>query len=182
LNCDDLACEGRGTADRILRMTTPWTLDPAREQTVLLPFDFSAPATAAIHTALGLVARPELLWVHHVVPPVSTMSPGFVLGDVTPAELRRRAHAALEEALAAAGIRGVQPRVTIGDPADEILLAVTELDADLIVMPSCGKTGLRRWMLGSVAEKVVRRATCPVLILPVRAEQADDQDEELRSV
>jgi nucleotide-binding universal stress UspA family protein len=163
-------------------MPTPWTLDPAREQTVLLPFDFSEPATMAIHTALGLVARPELLWVHHVIPPVSTMSPGFVLGDVTPAELRRRAAAALDEALATAGIRGVQPRVTIGDPAEEILLAVTELDADLIVMPSCGKTGLRRWMLGSVAEQVVRRATCPVLVLPAREVHPPDPDEELRSV
>lgn len=154
-------------------MPTPWTLDPAREQTVLLPFDFSIPATTAIHTALGLVARPELLWVLHVIPPVSTTSPGFLFGDVKAAKLREHAEGALTKALAAAGVDGVQQRVTIGDPAEEIIVVAAEVDADLIVMPSRGKTGLRRWMIGSVAEKVVRQPPCPVLILPIRDEDED---------
>ena len=42
-----------------------------------------------------------------------------------------------------------------------------EIGANLIVIPSCGKTGLRRWMIGSVAEKVVRQTPCPVLVLPI---------------
>jgi nucleotide-binding universal stress UspA family protein len=50
-----------------------------------------------------------------------------------------------------------------GSPADEILKAVEEEDIDLVVMGTSGKHGLDRFLLGSVTEKVVRSAKCPVL-------------------
>jgi nucleotide-binding universal stress UspA family protein len=150
-----------------------WTIDHNREQTVLLPFDFSEPATEAITTARGLVARTELLWVLHVVPPLDRSSPGFLLGKSDPAQLRARADTALAKVLSEAGVGEAQRRIVIGDPADEIVTVAREIDANLIVIPSRGKTGLRRWMIGSVAERVVRRAPCPVLVLPI----VDDDDE-----
>lgn len=150
-----------------------WNLAPDREQTVLLPFDFSDAATDAIATARGLVARTELLWVVHVIPPVTTTSPGFLMGQVDPAHLRERADTALTEALDKAGVGEAQRRIVIGDPASEIITVASEIDADLIVIPSRGKTGLRRWMIGSVAERVVRHTPCPVLVLPI-----DDDDED----
>jgi nucleotide-binding universal stress UspA family protein len=55
--------------------------------------------------------------------------------------------------------------VRIGDPGAEIVKVATELKAGLIVMPSHGRTGLKHLLLGSVAERVVRTATCPVLVL-----------------
>ena len=149
-----------------------WTLDPAREQTILLPFDFSTPARRALESARSLVARPQLLWVLYVIPPLEATSPGVVLGQTEPKELRRRADEALAEALAEAGLSGCHRRVTLGDPAAEILDAAGELDVEMIVIPSRGKTGLRRWMIGSVAERVVRRARCPVLVLPISPEHA----------
>jgi nucleotide-binding universal stress UspA family protein len=152
----------------------PWILDPKREQTVLLPFDFSESAIDAITTALGLVARTELLWVLHVIPPVSTTSPGFLMGQLDPAEVRMHADTALAKALSEHDIGEAQRRVVIGDPASEIITVAQEIDADLIVMPSRGKTGLRRWMIGSVTEKVIRRAPCPLLMLPI----LDDDDDE----
>ena len=148
-----------------------WTIDPNREQTVLLPFDFSEPATEALMTARGLVARTELLWVLHVVPPVNTTSPGFLMGQIEPDTLRQRADTALAKALSEAGFGEVHRRIAIGDPANEIIEVAREINANLIVIPSCGKTGLRRWMIGSVAEKVVRQAPCPVLVLPIRNEE-----------
>jgi nucleotide-binding universal stress UspA family protein len=147
-----------------------WTIDPNREQTVLLPFDFSAPATDALATARELVARTELLWVLHVVPPVATTSPGFLLGQVEPDTLRERADTELAKALSKVGLGEAHRRVAIGDPASEIIDVAREIGANLIVIPSCGKTGLRRWMIGSVAEKVVRQAPCPVLVLPIHDE------------
>ena len=51
-----------------------------------------------------------------------------------------------------------------GDPADAILHAAQEHQADLIVMGTHGRTGLAHVFLGSVAEKVVRQASCPVLV------------------
>lgn len=150
-----------------------WTLDPNNEQIVLLPFDFSEPATEAIATALEFVKRKQLLWVLHVVPPVTTVSPGFLLGDVDPGELRANADSALAKVLSEAGVGEANRRVLIGDPANEIINVAREIDANLIVIPSRGKTGLRRWMLGSVAEKVVRQAPCPTLVLPIRDEEEE---------
>jgi nucleotide-binding universal stress UspA family protein len=58
----------------------------------------------------------------------------------------------------------VEHRIEIGDAAKEILRAARDLSADLIVMGTHGRTGIAR-LLGSVAEKVVRRAQCPVLTI-----------------
>ena len=54
--------------------------------------------------------------------------------------------------------------VTAGRPADEICAAATRLGADMIVIATHGRTGLKHYLLGSVAENVVRQATCPVLV------------------
>ena len=60
---------------------------------------------------------------------------------------------------------GVQVNVAFGDPGDEITKHAETVHADLIVMPSHGRTGLKRLLIGSVAERVVRLAQCPVLVL-----------------
>jgi len=56
-----------------------------------------------------------------------------------------------------------EAQVTTGDPADGIVRMAEELAVDLIVMATHGRTGLPHLLLGSVAEKVVRHAPCPVL-------------------
>ena len=62
--------------------------------------------------------------------------------------------------------------VMIGDPAVEVLRVATRLRVDLIVMATHGRKGLRRLFLGSVAERVVRGAQCPVLTAKPRATRA----------
>ncbi len=59
--------------------------------------------------------------------------------------------------------------VTTGDPGVEVLHVARRLHADLIVMATHGRKGLRRLVLGSVAERVVREAPCPVLTLSPKA-------------
>ncbi|NVB37767.1 universal stress protein [Pseudenhygromyxa sp. WMMC2535] len=145
----------------------PWTLDDKREQIVLLPFDFSAASIEALETARSLVAGPKWLYVLHVVPPLESASPGVVLGKLDNKKLVAHADEALAKQLSTAGIGEAQRRVHVGDPASEIIDVAREVDAELIVIPSKGKAGLRRWMIGSVAERVVRRAPCPVLVLPI---------------
>ncbi len=54
-------------------------------------------------------------------------------------------------------------RLVVGDPAREIISLAKEMKADMIVMATHGRTGLTRLLMGSVAEVVVRRASCPVL-------------------
>ena len=63
-----------------------------------------------------------------------------------------------------------------GSPADRIFATIESYDCDLVVMNSHGYTGFKRWMLGSVAEKVARHANVPVLILREHAETADNVD------
>lgn len=55
--------------------------------------------------------------------------------------------------------------VRTGSPGHEIIEAAQELNVDLIILSTHGRTGLERFILGSTAEKVVRRAGCPVLIV-----------------
>src|SRR4029079_5134329 len=71
---------------------------------------------------------------------------------------------------------GLQARGKLrdGDPATETVGMARELRADLIVMGTSGRSGFSRWVLGSVAETVLRRAPCPVLTVPPRA--GDDAD------
>lgn len=54
----------------------------------------------------------------------------------------------------------------VGNPIDEILATADEWDCDLIILGTHGRTGLDHFIAGSVAEKVVRKAKCPVLIIP----------------
>ena len=66
----------------------------------------------------------------------------------------------------------IETSVKTGDPADVIVKSVTEIPADIIVIGTHGQTGWRRFISGSVTERVVRTAVCPVLT--VRAEKDPD--------
>ena len=69
------------------------------------------------------------------------------------------------EALAAQGV-AARVVVRVGLPWEEIVRLAAEEHADMIVMGTQGRTGLDRLLLGSVAERVIRRAPCPVLTVP----------------
>ena len=115
----------------------------------------------------------ELLLVH-VVPPTPVPSP-TIEGALTPPfdvvayeeQLREHYRASLErlrrERLSHK--TKVRVRVVTGDPATEIVRLANEEKSDLIVLPTHGRTGLSHVFFGSVAEKVVRHAECPVLTL-----------------
>ncbi|HEY4690531.1 MAG TPA: universal stress protein [Anaerolineae bacterium] len=58
--------------------------------------------------------------------------------------------------------------VRFGEPAEEIIAFAEDVQADLIAMCTHGRTGLARWAYGSVAEKVMRHAHCPILLVRAR--------------
>jgi nucleotide-binding universal stress UspA family protein len=79
--------------------------------------------------------------------------------------VRSQAHRALRDALEKSGHAACQAQVRAGKPAETITEFAREHDCELIVIPSHGRTGMERFFLGSVAERVVRLAPCPVLVL-----------------
>jgi nucleotide-binding universal stress UspA family protein len=135
---------------------------------ILCPTDFSDAAAPAERQAVVL-ARPlgaELVLLH-----VASESPLWreTLGTpqvraVFEAQRKWAADALAERAVALAG-QGVSARclVKVGVPWEEIVRVAADEGADMIVMGTQGRTGLDRLLLGSVTERVVRRAPCPVL-------------------
>jgi nucleotide-binding universal stress UspA family protein len=85
---------------------------------------------------------------------------------------------AIEQALGRAGIdRGSVPtfvHVRVGGPAQEIVALAAEVDAHLIVVGTHGRSGWQRFWLGSVAERVLRLAHCPVLVTRPRQHPTDE--------
>jgi nucleotide-binding universal stress UspA family protein len=142
---------------------------------ILVPVDFSAGARAVVDYAARLALRVgasvELL---HVWTPPSLIPDRLLViapdqkGDgVTLEDLAQaRAHTEMKELevlLRQHGIENARVHVVIGDPAHEIIRLAERAGIDLIVMGTHGRTGLTHLLLGSVSEKVLRRAPCAVL-------------------
>jgi nucleotide-binding universal stress UspA family protein len=131
---------------------------------VLVPVDFSEASLAAVDVGLSLVDEPSNLYLIHVAPAVVKGDPRFPWNPLEETTQRSRITAALEERLAEAIQSGVQTELVFGDPGTEIARFAEEGGFDLIVMPSHGRSGLSRLLIGSVTERVTRLAHCPVLV------------------
>jgi nucleotide-binding universal stress UspA family protein len=141
---------------------------------ILVPTDFSEPAQEAFQTAVELAQQfsAQLLMVH-IVPPVPV--PYQPLVSPTPAfditaylqELVKISKDTLQNYVIEHVPEGVPATISVaaGDPAYEILRLAKELEADIIVIATHGHGGWRHFLFGSVAEKVVRQAPCPVLVV-----------------
>jgi len=138
---------------------------PLTATTVVVPIDFSSESPRAIAVALGVVARPDHLHLVHVMPPLETMSPGYVVGTITEASRQQKVTEALGRLASEAGAGEATLVALIGTPGLEISDYARRQEADLIVIPSHGYHGVKRLFLGSVAERVIRHAPCNVLVV-----------------
>jgi nucleotide-binding universal stress UspA family protein len=138
---------------------------------VVVGFDFSHSARAALSRAIALATRAPFHVLHFacVIEPHSPLPavPGKHV-DYEYAERVQRALAdAIEQELRAAstGVRvHFYVHARIGKPAEELLQLAREVGADLIIVGSKGLTGVERLVLGSVSERVVREAECAVMV------------------
>ena len=145
-----------------------------RNQRVLCPVDFSECSSAALGVAKDLVRQSEgtLILVHvYSVPTFANAEMAFALPG-----LMEQFQADAESALAKwsrdareQGVKRVETHAICGTAWDEIVRLAHRREADLIVMGTHGRSGLKHVLLGSVAENVVRHAPCSVLV--VRAEK-----------
>lgn len=143
---------------------------------ILVPVDFEQPSTHALDVAKDLARRLDatITLVHVQTLPVY-FYPGVDPVPLPPTyaeELSVQAKRSLDALAASAG--GLRALLLAGDPADEILKVVEELQPVMVVMGTHGRRGLSRLLLGSVAERVVRNAPVPVLTVrpPVEATKA----------
>jgi universal stress protein A len=137
---------------------------------ILVPHDFSAHASAALKVAARLAGPGGRVTALHVVVPftsVTDVPPAGVSAYIAPEELltgaKRQLASAIAKALPGRAGRTVDAKVVIGDPYQRIMAASRGMD--LVVMSTAGRTGLSHLLIGSVAEKVVRHSSIPVLTL-----------------
>jgi nucleotide-binding universal stress UspA family protein len=140
---------------------------------ILIPTDFSAPAIQAVTAAFELaqIFGAKLSLLHVIEVPAYAIEVALPLENLE-RDARRELALLLPEAEAAHV--DVTRLVDIGVPYQRILETAKAEPVDLIVMATHGRTGVRHLVLGSVAERVVRLAPCPVLTIRPPGERSGD--------
>ena len=154
---------------------------------ILVPTDFSPGSQAAVRYAFGLATRlGASLHILHVVE--NPFAPGAFMEMYSPpppdffVDLERQAQDKLRRALTPDEQRQVSAvfTTTIGVPTSEILARLEQTPRiDLVVMATHGRGGVARMLMGSVTDKIVRSAECPVLTLRDHPHPADVTDHEV---
>jgi nucleotide-binding universal stress UspA family protein len=138
---------------------------------ILAPTDLSQHAESGLRYAVGLAERfGAALHLVHVLPEVvAPVGPEPMILPSLPAEYYDEAQAHALDALAKVlkpewgTPKNVEEAVCWGDPVQSIITYARDHAVDLIVLATHGRTGLGHVLLGSVAERIVREAPCPVL-------------------
>lgn len=163
-------------AERILRgskhpllLANPGALEkepPAdfRFHRILVPLDGSEPSAAILPLATEMAKMYEAEVTLFYAEPILVASIQYPAIPVIPAkEEGEKVMAPYREKLEREGIR-VKTWISFETPASAVLRAIELTKADLVAMTTHGRSGWSRWALGSVAEKVIRHAPCPVLV------------------
>jgi nucleotide-binding universal stress UspA family protein len=150
--------------------TNPWSV-----KRILVPLDGSTIAEQALPLAIELARNTQAeIILLQVLIPLAADAPGLAPfarlvppSFAFPDTLREQAHQQLGAVADHAGMHGLKitPVVVFGFPAEEIVDEATRHQADLIVMATHGYGGLRRWALGSVADKVLHATTTPLVLV-----------------
>lgn len=139
---------------------------------ILVATDFSPYSGDAIEYAANMARSlgASIVLAHVIESLPYSVTDTFTLVDHRRA-LEKTAGALLENSCQQLGAKGlsVKTRLENGAPYEEILKISRQENADLIVMGTHGRTGVEHLFLGSVAEKVVRLSSCPVLTIPRRS-------------
>jgi nucleotide-binding universal stress UspA family protein len=148
---------------------------------ILVALDGSDTASLALDAALKLAADSgaQLLPLYVIdVPVIAYDVPGFDPSIVRDAfvEEGQRITSDAQNRMSQHGVTGTARTVEVVSPGEDvahrIVAIANDWHADVIVMGTHGRRGFRRLMLGSVAERVLRSAACPVLMIPARANVA----------
>lgn len=163
----------RGDEPMLEAANRAFAASPFRLNRILVPVDFSDCSRKALQYALPLAQEHEAALTLLYVGPLPIYASGEY-GRVDTAALEAEMRAGAEKELSLLVAEEVDRKVPVttvirfGSPRSEILELADSLPADLIVLSTHGRTGLKHVFLGSVAEAVVRHAPCPVLVVRER--------------
>jgi nucleotide-binding universal stress UspA family protein len=130
---------------------------------ILFPTDFSTTGQTALELATSLAkGRGAKLLIAHVEEPPMAYGGGELYYGIEMPD-RNELEKMLSEVVPTDPAVGYEHRLVIGSPATAIVYLAEKEGVEMIVMPTHGRTGLLRVLMGSVAEEVVRKAKCPVL-------------------
>jgi nucleotide-binding universal stress UspA family protein len=142
---------------------------------IIAPTDFSEPAAQGLKAAIEMASKFNAkLMLIHVVDTVPSISGTHLMSGANAVQMLEQMQANARkhvENLIQSEVPDQIPceyRVVSGKPADEIIRLSEELNADLIVIATHGYSGMERFIFGSVAERVMRKAQCPVLSVRTR--------------
>jgi universal stress protein A len=142
---------------------------PFRLKRILAPVDFSECSRKALQYAAPFCAQfqASLILLHVVEIPYVGSDVPMVQLDQWQAQTNENAINRLNELSQERELRGltVEQVIRIGNPYREIVAAAKEMPVDLIILSTHGHTGFSRMFMGSTAERVVRHASCPVLVV-----------------
>ena len=146
-------------------------------KTILFPTDFSNGARAAMDHAITLArdyeAKLILLYVIQDISIAEWYIPSSLSVTDLVADMQKSAWKEMDKwgAEVASRVKDVEKLVVRGVPFVEIIQTAKEKNADLIVIGTHGRTGIDHMLFGSTAEKVVRKAACPVLTVRIAGKE-----------
>lgn len=132
---------------------------------VVVPTDLSEFSLSVLDIALQLVEDASQVHLVYVLRDMSAMEPGIVWGEVDDESRRRHAEEAIRKRLTDPKYAKLNLVILFGTPSMQIARHAQKIGADLIVIHSHGRTGPAHLLIGSVTERVVRLAPCPVLVI-----------------
>ncbi len=140
---------------------------PVRHKTVVVPVDFSEDSANAVRAGLDRVEDPSGLHVVHVLYPldIDASLHGLAPAGASPETRDAAAKISLESILKETDAGNANAVVLAGDAGTETTDYAKKVEATLIIVPSHGYHGLKRLLLGSTAERIIRHAHCSVLVL-----------------
>ena len=132
---------------------------------VVVPVDFSDASFDSLSTALTLVDEPGHVHAIHVLPELPVTEPGVIWDTVDDESRIQHGLKAMSKRLGEKGFDKVKSAIAIGDPGHEATRYAKNEGADVIVVSSRGRSGIKDLLMGSVTERVIRFAHCPVLVV-----------------
>lgn len=132
---------------------------------LLVPVDFSDDSIKSVDEALAMADSADKVHVVHVAADLDVTTPGVVWESLTEDVQRKNVNEAFAKYFSDARYGGLNFHVSFGDAGHRIVEQAEAIKADAIVMASHGRTGFRRLLIGSVAERVLRLAHLPVVML-----------------